>query len=141
MKYCAQFFREKEGFYPAPLISKDSGRFVAASLDTRGQGKLVELREIGPVGIGMYTDNHRQLQIRLGDPALSVDLHTWMGAEVDFTDAMGGTITSVTLPLYNSNAVIGTTVVAPPDQPFFGLTITAVGEFMLMEMCVEFVDA
>lgn len=140
MKYCAQFFREKDGFYPAPLISKDTGRLVAAVVDTRDP-LHAEIREIGAAGIGLYTDNHRQLRIQLGDPALSVDLHTWMGAEVEFTDAMGGTITTVTLPLYNSNAIIGTTVVAPTDRPFFGLTITSVGEFMLMEMCVEFIDA
>jgi hypothetical protein len=132
MRLCAAFDGIKDQIYAVPYPIADSAIPMAVISDNRPNIGS-EVRDIQPYGHGFYTDNHRTLTATLMQPARAAEVTTWLGATVELLDATGSTIYATSFP----DSVRDARLEGPGGEDIVWVRFTAVGEFMLLSMCIE----
>ena len=132
MRYSADLSQVAVGKYPAPFAIKDGAVPVGYAIDTRLMSPpRAEIRKTTD-GQGLYTDNKRFLSIGLASEATSIDLHTWLAADLELFDGSGASIFKTKLPASPAGAIF-----AVPGKTIANIQLKAVSEFMLLVLGVE----
>lgn len=132
MRLCTSFELAQPQISPGPYLAYDSGVLVAAISDSRLAGGS-EIRRINPYGQGAYTDNHRTLSVGLVPATKVVEITTWLGCELELWDPTGTLVYATSLP----SSVERERFEPPGQESIAWLKFTAIGEFMLLQLCAE----